>query len=225
MVNVKTSLAFIFSMSFLFATQEASAPVPVENEPLHHVVLKNDSVVVIHLVLPPGERTLYHVHSHDRIAVPLSSTSITQQVLNEKEGPPSPSEPGTFSALTLPGSSYTHRVHNVGANPYDVLDVELLNRPQSPSPATAAAVAAENPSARIYNWVLARGATSAMHTHARPYLVVAATGFTLKMTSPDGQALIHEIKRGDFHWVDTQITHTLANAGSSAGQILEIELK
>jgi quercetin dioxygenase-like cupin family protein len=225
MMIARTCLALIFSASFLFAAQEASAPVPVENEPLHHVVLKNESVVVIHLVLPPGERTLYHIHTHDRIAVPLSSTSITQQVLGEKEGSPSPSEAGTFSALTLPGNSYTHRVHNVGANPYDVLDVELLNRPQSPSPVAAAAVAAENPSARIYNWTLAPGAASAMHTHARPYLIVAVTGFTLKMTGPDGQSLTHEIKSGDFHWVDTKVTHTLANAGTAAGQTLEIELK
>jgi quercetin dioxygenase-like cupin family protein len=225
MSNLKTCSALIFSLSTLFAVQEASAPVPVENEPLHHVVLKNESVVVIHLTLPPGERTLYHIHSHDRIAVPLSSTSITQQVLNDKEGPPSTSEPGTFSALTLPGSSYTHRVHNVGANPYDVLDVELLERPRTPSPVTAATVAAENPSARIYNWVLAPGSTSAMHTHAHPYLIVAATGFTLKMTAPDGASLVHELKRGDFHWVDTKVTHTLANAGTAAGQILEIELK
>jgi quercetin dioxygenase-like cupin family protein len=225
MSNLKTCSALIFSLSTLFAVQEASAPVPVENEPLHHVVLKNESVVVIHLTLPPRERTLYHIHSHDRIAVPLSSTSITQQVLNDKEGPPSTSEPGTFSALTLPGSSYTHRVHNVGANPYDVLDVELLERPRTPSPVTAATVAAENPSARIYNWVLAPGSTSAMHTHARPYLIVAATGFTLKMTAPDGASLVHELKRGDFHWVDTKVTHTLGNAGTAAGQILEIELK
>ena len=230
MMNIKIGSALIFSLSALFAAQKASAPVPVEplpveNEPLHHVVLKNESVVVIHLTLPPGERTLYHTHTHDRAAIPLSSTSITQQVWNEKEGPPSHSEPGSFSALTLRGSSYTHRVHNVGTSPYDVLDVELLVRPQSPSPVTAATVAAENPSARIYNWNLAPGATSAMHTHVRPYLIVAVTGFTLKMTAPDGQSINHEINRGDFHWVDAKVTHTLANAGSAEGQILEVELK
>ncbi len=225
MMTVKTCSALIFSLSTLFAAQEASAPVPVENEPLHHVVLKNESVVVIHLTLPPGERTLYHTHSHDRIAVPLSSTSITQQVWNEQEGAPSPTEPGTFSALTLVGTSYTHRVHNVGANPYDVLDIELLVRPQSPSPATVAPVAAENPSARIYNWVLAPGATSAMHTHGRPYLIVAATEITLKMKAPDGLSLTYDLKRGAFHWVDNKVTHTLANLGSGEGQILEIELK
>ncbi len=223
------SVVFLFS-SFIFAAQDASTPVPVEpvlveNEPLHHVVLKNESVVVIHLTLPPGDRTLYHTHTHDRVAIPLSSTSITQQVWNEKEGPPSRSEPGSFSALTLAGSAYTHRVHNVGVNPYDVLDVELLVRPQSPSPVIAATVAAENPSARIYNWILAPGATSAMHAHARPYLIVAVTGFSLKMAAPDGLSISHEIKRGDFHWVDAKVTHTLTNVGSTGGQIVEVELK
>jgi quercetin dioxygenase-like cupin family protein len=225
MMTVETYPALIFCLSLLFATQEASAPVPVENEPLHHVVQKNESVVVIHLTLPPGERTLYHIHSHDRVAVPLSSTSITQQVLNEKESSPSASEPGTFSAITLAGSSYTHRVHNVGSLPYDVLDVEILERPRTPSLLAAAAVAAENPSARIYNWVLAPSAMSAMHTHVRPYLIVAPAGFTLKVTAPDGQSLIQVLKRGDFHWVDAKVTHTLANAGSAEGQVLEIELK
>jgi quercetin dioxygenase-like cupin family protein len=222
---VKTYSALLFFLSFLFAAQEASAPVPVENEPLHHVVLKNESIVVMHLILPPGERTLYHTHSHDRVAIPLSTTSITQQVLNEKESAPSTSEAGTFSALTLAGSSYTHRVHNVGSVPYDVLDVELQERPRAPSPPAAAIVAAENPSARIYNWVLSPGAASSTHTHARPYLIVATTGFTLKMTSPDGQSFTNELKRGDFHWVDTHVTHTLANAGTAEGQIVEVELK
>jgi len=122
---------------------EGSPPTPVEQEPLHHVVLKNESVVVIHLTLPPGERTLYHTHTHDRVAVHLSRTSITQQKPDELEGAASATSPGTFSAMTLEGRSYTHRVHNVGSEAFEVLDVELLERPRSPSPAAAAAVAAE----------------------------------------------------------------------------------
>jgi mannose-6-phosphate isomerase-like protein (cupin superfamily) len=45
------------------------------------------------------------------------------------------------------------------------------------------------------------------------------------MSSPDGQSSEHEVKAGDFHWVSTKVTHSLANAGSSEGQIVEIELK
>ena len=225
MMTAKSYLGSLFFLTFAFGAQEASAPVPVEKEPLHHVVLKNESVVVIHLILPPGERTLYHTHTHDRVAVNLSSNAITQQKPNEAEGAATASMPGTFSAMMLEGSSYTHRVHNVGTGDFDVLDVELLERPRAPSSVAAATVTAENPSARIYNWLLAPGATSAMHTHIRPYLIVAATGFVLKMTAPDGQTSTHEIKRGDFHWVDAKVSHSLGNAGSTEGQIVEIELK
>ena len=44
----------------------AQTPVPVEQEPYHHVLLKNDDVVVIHATLAPGETTAYHIHSCDR---------------------------------------------------------------------------------------------------------------------------------------------------------------
>ncbi len=225
MMNMKHHLALFLILSCMFASQEASAPVLVENEPLHHVVLKNESVLVLHLTLPPGERTLFHTHTHDRVAVNLSSTSITQQTPNEEEGPPSPTKPGNITVYNLAGNSFTHRVHNIGSVPFDVLDVELLERPGTPSSAVAAAVAGENPSARVYNWVLAPGSVSAMHSHVRPYLIVSATGFILKMTSADGQSTAHEVKPGDFHWVNAEVTHTLANAGNAAGQIVEIELK
>ena len=225
MMTAKSYLGSLFLLTMVFGAQEAVAPVPVDQEPLHHVVLRNESVIVMHLVLPVGERTLYHTHTHDRVAVNLSSTSITQQKLGEAEGAATTSLPGSFSAIPLEGSSFTHRVHNVGTQAFDVIDVEILERPKTPSATAAATVAAENASARIYNWVLAPGATSAMHTHVRPYLVVSTTDFNLKMAAPDGQASTHEVKRGDFHWVDAKVTHTLGNAGSSEGQIVEIELK
>ena len=224
-MNAKNYLGSLFLLTMVLGAQEAVAPVPVDQEPLHRVVLRNESVIVMHLVLPAGARTQFHTHTHDRVAVNLSSTSITQQKLGEAEGAATTSLPGSFSAIPLEGSSFTHRVHNVGAVAFDVIDVEILERPKTPSATVAATVAAENASARIYNWVLAPGATSAMHTHAKPYLVVATTDFDLKMTAPDGQSSSHEVKQGDFHWVDAKVTHTLGNAGSSEGQIVEIELK
>jgi quercetin dioxygenase-like cupin family protein len=228
----KTCFILFFFLFEIFVSQEVSAPAPVavENEPLHHVVLKNDSVMVIHLTLPAGERTLYHTHVHDRVAIELFGGSITQQKFGDPEGPSSLSKPGHLSLLTA-DSPFTHRVHNVGSTPFEVIDVEILQRPQIPSPATAAKiagenpVAGENPSARVYNWVLAPGTTSPVHTHERPYLIVSATALNLKMTAPDGQSLAESLKPGDFHWVNTKVTHTLGNAGSSEGQILEVELK
>ena len=219
---MKSYLPLIF---FFLASQNASAPVLVEDEPLHRTVLKNDSVRVLHLTLPAGERTLFHTHNHDRVAVDLSTTSITQQNWIEQEDSPTTTAPGEFSAITLVGDSFTHRVHNVGSAPFDVIDVEIQQRPATPSASVAAPVAGENPSARIYKWVLAPGVTSAMHTHVRPHLIVAATAFNLKMSSPDGQFFTHEVKPGDFHWVDTNVTHSLANQSSAEAILIEIELK
>jgi quercetin dioxygenase-like cupin family protein len=217
--------ALVVPVLLLSPQTDKNAPVPVEEEPLHKVVFQNEAVTIMHLILPPGKRTLYHIHTHDRVAIDLSSTVTTNQEWNHAEGSPSPTKPGEVGALTLTGASYTHRVHNVGKVPYDVLDIEPAARPDAPSPDVAAPVAAETPSARVYKWDLAPGATSPMHTHMRPYIIVSVTGMNLKMTAPDGQTGAHEVSAGDFKYVDAHVTHNLSNIGTTQGQIIEVELK
>jgi quercetin dioxygenase-like cupin family protein len=219
------NVAPAFVILTLFTAQESSAPVPVEQEPHHQLVLKNDSLHVLRVTLQPGERSLYHIHSVDDVAVWLGHSRAAQQLPGEPEGAPVEQKPGNISLRTLHETPFTHRVHNVGPGLFDVLDVELLQRPDHPSAAVAGPVAGENPSARVYKWTLAPGGGTPMHTHERPYLIVAVTGFPLKMTAPDGQSSTHEVKPGDFHWVSTKVAHSLANAGNEEGQIVEIELK
>lgn len=219
----------ILLLSALFATLTCplmcqQGPVPVEQEPRHHLVLKNDAVMVMHVTVAPGDSTLYHIHSHDRIAIGLSDSTIAQQEWDKQEETPSRSTPGRVSARQE-DKPYTHRVHNIGTTPFEVLDVEILTRPANPTSKAAGPIVAENPSARIYKHVLAPGATSALHTHERPYLIVAATAMQLKMTAPDGKSSAHEIKAGEFHWVDSKVTHSLTNEGPAEGQIIEVELK
>lgn len=219
-----------FASLFLFCPQKLKqsfeeSPVPVDQEPQHHVVLKNDSVLVMRVTIPESQRTLYHIHAHDRVAVELTNSNISQQNLNAPEGPSTPTKPGDLSAPTLGSAPVIHRVHNFGPGTFEVLDVEFFQRPQQPSPTEAGPVAIENPSARVYRWTLTPGATSPVHTHTRPYLIVAVTEMPLKMTSPDGQSSSHQVQPGDFHWIDTQVTHSLTNEGTADGQIVEIELK
>ena len=215
-------LTFAFVLGGVVLAQQS--PVPVEEEPHHHVVLRNESVLVMRVTLSPGESTLFHTHSHDRVAIDLTSATITRQKLGDPEIVRESTKPGDVAASELNGP-YIHQVHNVGPGVFEVLDVELLQRPKQPGGTAAPKVEAENPSARVYKWTLAPGATSAMHTHDRPYLIVAATPLTLKMTDPEGKSFTHEVKAGDVHWVDARVTHTLANEGTAAGQIVEIELK
>ena len=214
--------ALVFMLSTLVTAQQS--PVPVEEEPHHHLVLKNESVMVLRVKLLPGESTLFHTHLHDRVAIDLTGATITLQKLGEPESAPELTQPGGVAASELNGP-YTHRVHNAGAVEFEVLDVELLRRPAAASGPAAGKVEAENPSARVYKWTLAPGATSAMHTHERPYLIISATPLMLRMTDPEGKSLTHEVKAGDVHWVDAKVTHSLANEGTTVGQIVEVELK
>ena len=200
------------------------AAVSVEKESHHHVLLRNEYVIVIRATLQPGETTLYHTHSHDTADIDLVSSTTTEQLFGEKESPPLTSHAGDVSADSL-REPITHRVRNVGSGPMDIFHVEFLQRPTHPSHRTAALVTAENASARVYNWSLASGTTTPMHSHERPYLIVAATPMRLKMTAPDGRSLSEEVKPGDFHWIDAKITHALTNDGHGHGQIVEIELK
>jgi len=222
---VKLGLPSLLLLPALLVPQQPGTPVPVEQEPLHKVEFKNEEVTVMRLILPAGETTQYHVHAHDRVAIHLSAASTTQQEWNERESAPTTVKVGDFSALTLKGTSYTHRVHNVGSGPYEVLDIELAARPANPASDIAAAVAAENPSARVYNWVLGPGASSPMHTHMRPYIIVSVTPLNLKMSSPDGQTASHDVGAGDFRFVPATVTHNLSNIGKTPGQIIEVELK
>jgi quercetin dioxygenase-like cupin family protein len=220
-------MAWLSSVLLLLATSSFAEepPIPVDQEPHHKVVLKNDFVIAMHVSLAPDERTLYHTHGHDRAAVELTNSSITQQKVGEGEGPADPTKPGGLSVTTTPANGYSHRVHNVGSGTFEVFDVEFLQRPETPSDDIAGPVAGENPSARAYHWRLAPGAKTPEHTHHRPYLIVAATPMKLKMTALDGQTLTHEINAGDFHWVDVEVTHTLTNDGATPGELVEFELK
>jgi quercetin dioxygenase-like cupin family protein len=200
-------------------------PIAVDQEPHHKVVLKNDFVEVMHVTLAVDERTMYHTHMHDRAAVELSNTFISQQGVGGTEDPAQSTKPGDVSIGTARAGGYSHRVHNVGPEVFNVIDVEFLQRSDQPSAATAGPVAGENPSARAYRWELAPGAKTPEHTHKQPYLIVAATPMQLKMTAPDGQSRAESVKAGDFHWVDAQVTHTLSNEGTTAGTIVELELK
>jgi quercetin dioxygenase-like cupin family protein len=120
---------------------------------------------------------------------------------------------------------HTHRVHNIGTTLFDVIDVQILKRPDGPAAPPITAPAAENPQMRVYRYELGPGAGSAQHSHARPYLLVAATDINLRMTSPDGGSMTHPVKAGDLHWVEAAVTHTLINEGPEKAVLVEFELK
>jgi hypothetical protein len=120
-------------------------PLTMEEELHHHVLLKNEFVEVIRATIPPGESTLFHTHSHDSAGVELTNDTTTEQLLGKPEGSPSTSRLGEVWADSLPdGRAYTHRVHNVGDGPMDLIAVVFLKKPEAPLAPAASTVVAEN---------------------------------------------------------------------------------
>jgi len=200
------------------------ATVPVEREPNHRTVFKNEWIQVFRVKLAPGRASLTHVHAHDDAAVRLDSSTSTNQPLGQSEAPPSTSAPGNVSARTNEPTPTIHRVRNVGTTRFDVMDVQALARPDGAEAAAVVAPAAENPRMRVYRYELAPGARLAEHTHTRPYLLVAATPIRLTIAA-GGHSRQTALKTGEFRWVSGTATHALGNGGTEKGIVVEFELK
>src|ERR1700693_5963785 len=120
-INIITLIAVLTAMS---STQDSV--VPVEEEPHHKTVLKNDYMQVFRVTLEPGKTSLMHTHAHDDAAVRLSKATVAA---DSPGGPTGASEfvyPGLVSARENEKKPHTHRVHNIGTTLFDVIDVQIL---------------------------------------------------------------------------------------------------
>ena len=216
----------LFSLCIIVSAAALSQEVvPVEEEPYHRTVFKNDYVQAFRVTLEPGRATGMHTHARDDAAVRLSTATTAAESPGRPVGPPEHADAGLVSARNNGAKPLTHRVHNVGTTVYDVVDVQILRRPAGPPAPAISPPAAENASMRVYRYELGPGAATARHTHARPYVLVAATNADLRMTSPEGASEDHRVRTGDIHWVESAATHTLANRGREKAILVEIELK
>lgn len=225
-MNTKTILVLATAMAASCASSGAAPDfVPVENEPHHRTVLVNDYLQVFHVTLEPGESSLMHRHVHDDAAVRLSTATIAMDSPGQSMGAGEVMVPGGVSARPCSTQPVTHRVHNVGTTQFQIMDVQILKRPDGPASPPVVAPAAENPQMRVYHYDLPAGSTSAPHTHSRPYLLVAATDVNLRVTTADGRSAAMPLKAGEFRWIEAAATHTFANDGGANGIVVEFELK
>ena len=156
------SLFVILIAAILAAQAQEPAAVPVDQEPNHKVVFKNDFVRVIDATFPPGHVTLNHSHALDNVAVTIST-----------------GRGGAPGRAGFSKGGYAHRVTNSGTEVMRFIDVEIL---KSDRPGAAAAslqnhtLETENDRVRIYRVRLAAGESLPAHTHAAGWIEVTVTG-------------------------------------------------
>ena len=101
-------------------------PVPVEQEPHHHVVFQNQYVRVLDVLFPPGDPSLFHTHSNDNVSVALSGDKTKAQPWGGEWSAPAEVVPGQVGFRKAAGQPYTHRVGSAGTQPFHVIDVEIF---------------------------------------------------------------------------------------------------
>ena len=147
--------------ALMVRTQTQAPGIPVEQEPKHRVVLKNDFVRVIDATLPPGYVTLHHAHDVDNVSVTIASGR---------------GRPGRASFAK---GGYSHTVTNAGPEVMRFIVVEVGKSDHPGSPPVELqnhTLETENNRTRIYRVKLAPGESLQAHRHDSGWVEVFVTG-------------------------------------------------
>lgn len=204
----------------------AQSPVPVVKEPRHHMKFENKYVRVFDVVVPPGDATLFHVHSNDYVFVSIGDANLKAEALGGK--------PGDLilknGEVRFTKGPITHRVTNVSATPFRNITIEILA-----SPGRAAASQADtspglsqvldNDRIHVERLILEPGQSTSLHTHGLAALSVFLTKAKVRVESPGQKPQTIEYKPGDFRWRDAPTTHSIKNIGSTRFEAVGIDWK
>lgn len=115
-----------FLAAMLFFSSVLTAQVPVREEPRHKPVLENNYMRLLDVWLPPGDTTLFHIHSTPSFFIYLNKAKISSQVkgqgwVNDE------SVTGFAWYNPFAPDSLVHRVCNADTISFHVNDIEILS--------------------------------------------------------------------------------------------------
>lgn len=197
----------------------ASAQVPVEQEPRHHLAFENEFLIVLEPQIPAGDTTLEHLHAHDDATVCIHGSSVrAKQPGGEWSNPGGACAPGTVGFTEYSGKSRSHTVQNVGSGLYHLTLVENL-RPDQWTDFEAIhvpgmKVVKENRAFRAYDVQLSDAGIAA-HAHQVSTVVIVVSGEVSagerRLDRPGQSVFIpagkeHQIAaKGDAHVVEIEV--------------------
>lgn len=227
-----------------FVAAQDPPPVPLTQEPRHHVVFESPSMRIHDIQVPPGDTTLFHTHDTAILYVPIFRSTTRSQVLGGEwsggaataaAATPPPTTPApaeaqrprpAYSVTTYVEKLYTHRLNNFGPTLFRL--VGIANRSKGASGAAddvsglSAKPEVENNWYRAHRVVLKPGEATPTHRHATPVVVVMQTAGT---ATSDSDAWLPLNGPGDIARHPGTAPHTLRNAGPTEVELVEVEVR
>ena len=204
----------------------AQAPVPVLNEPRHHLKFENQFVRVFDVQVPPGDTTLFHIHSNDYLFVSIGDATLKAELLGGQPGDLVVKD-GDCRYSKAP---ITHRVTNVAKTPFRNITIEVLKSPGITVTTQEKAipghtVVLDNDRVHVERVIIEPGESIATHTHPRSGLGVAVSAAEIQLASPGQSPRTVQFEPGAFQWFDGPQTHSMKNIGKTRFEAIHIEWK
>ena len=228
---MKFNPAFLFALvlTSIATTAATETPVPVFEEPRHRLVFDKGPIHIFDTVIPAGDTSLYHSHGEPTLYVVLSPVRMRNQDLGAewvelypKLGP----GPGTFLFKNYREQPQTHRVQNMDTRSFHVIGVTHGGdgTPEPAASATGAPAEVDNQWFAGYRTRLAAGATSSVHRHVHPVLIIqvgAGNSAVIERGGPGAEKTV----AGTWSIHGAGVEHQLANIGPADIELVEIEMK
>lgn len=225
------SIALVALVAASVSGQDSERVVPVHQEPRHRMVFESGGTRILHLQIHPGDASLWHTHKEPIFYANFGNTTETR---TQNEGAPWSQPVNVFAAAPpsrlLSSTSYykqplTHRIENVGKNLFEL--VAVLNLTAGEGERSPSSVGFSDTPELTNNWFRAYrlslpAGQSFRHTHARPVVVVQTSA---GLGSATGSRLFGLNGPSSWGYFAANDSHELRNLGSTALEVLEVELR
>ncbi len=209
-------------------------PVPVSQEPHHHLVLQNAYTHVYDVNIPPQQATEWHRHDNDYVAVIVTASEVQNEIAGKSSSGSGHAGVGEVRFTSAPMS---HRLINKGNAVSRNVTIEIMKRKPSgasePKPERGLEVGhggvsdtvVDNSEVRVQEVQIAPGGMLHKHTHKFPFLVVALSDADLHNMPQGKPASMAHLKAGEVRWGGPGATHEVMNMGKQEAHFVEVEFK
>jgi hypothetical protein len=204
-----------------------AAFVEVRDEPLHRRRFENQFVRVFDVLVPPGERSLYHRHTEDTVYVVVGAAN-TVQWIDGKEVTNSPVEAGHNFCGQHHSKPLIHQVGNLGPSTMRLIGTEIRQAPPHAAlPAlTDPALTLRRETPRVRSYLATLNPGQALSFGERDYygtLVVIDEGCLDFGGSTGWRSVLANV--GDLLWNEGPAPERVVNIGETPMRCLLVELR